>query len=161
MLSTNRNRELLFAWYFPVCPVVSSCKPFVLHHLGSSFLAPEKCLSCRLFNEGSCLRSVSDCSDAGSDSVRYPSMALDFGPCGVPDVSAVAKAVIRRYGTEREVWVPAKCVECKFFTHTGECSRYFSEFGLPCSLDFGGIADPVAGLMPADEASEWGTGDGD
>lgn len=89
-------------FYFPACPVDGPVEPPVAYgHLGSRGAVPQKCSTCAMLFEGSCVRYAAEVG-------RY--MHLDHGPCGVPgptdpvvyeDPSVVAK-----------VEIPRKCQTC-------------------------------------------------
>lgn len=138
----NIKKELLFMLYFPKCPIKGSCAPQEMHHLSSRFLVPEKCISCRMFSEGDCLRCAIISETSPSKLNNFHPMALDFGSCGVRDIPKATRVTIVRFGQSRDVWVPVKCANCDFFSNSGECSRFVEQFGLPCTLDFGGIPEP-------------------
>ena len=130
--------------YFPVCEVDGSTTPRIVAHLNGSFLVPLKCMTCKFSHEGSCLRASGrePLPKTFKEHIRFfRELALDFGPCGVPDIDEIAAC---RGKDGQAIWVPAKCSTCRFFGQGFSCDRFWDEYELPCSLDFGRMTEDRA-----------------
>ncbi len=140
--------------YFPPCRFGGSTKPLAAHHLGADFLLPEKCSKCDFSHEGCCIR----CSEGKGrpesfvDSLRvFRALALDFGPCGVPDIDDIAN---REWQDGSICWIPAKCVDCQYLNESLKCNRHWKEYRLPCGLDFGNMTEDRARTLLREKLEE-------
>ena len=130
--------------YLPVCCFQGSTEPLLAYHLDSRFLLPKKCSDCQFAHEGHCIRASEgeERPETSEESLRiFRHLALDFGPCGVPDIEDITS---RRFPNGIMCWVPAKCADCELLSEDLECKRYWAEYQLSCSLDFGMMTEDSA-----------------
>ena len=92
---------------FPKCEIKGDQSPSPKrHHMLSSFAVPNKCMDCEFSFEGECIRGM----ELTGGYLRY-----DYGNCGIEGKTEAM--AIKVLNTGMEIFVPNKCVNCKFLTN--------------------------------------------